>query len=471
VYRIKIQTDRFPIILVGFIGCILQELINVLIKFTKNSNFMKRLAYLICLGIFMTSCITEGPTGPMGPTGTAGINGTNGLDGTNGVNGRDGINGTNGVASCSGCHIGDKILAKQMQYNTSVHALGEDGTSNYAYSKNQAFCAGCHNNEGFNQRIMTGENFIYDSLQHNAPYNPVSVISCYTCHNIHTKYDSTDIALKGMGPITVMQDSSATIPAGKSNVCINCHQSRPFYMKGYLTKAVVDITTPSVSKLKNAVNTDSVDLYSSINPHDGPQGNLWAGVGLSGAYELAGTENYVNHEHSSIANCITCHMGGNPTQTNAGGHSFSTMYYKNATDQAAGIKTLNTNACIVCHNVTGVGKKYNTAAAVITQKAVVQGDVKKLLQQLKVILATKHFLDTGATAGAVGSIKLYNPTTKKFTGLSYTTTPKVKVRVTAVQAKVFYNYQFINNDMSFGIHNPDYAEALLKNSIAEASKW
>jgi hypothetical protein len=62
----------------------------------------------------MISCVKEGPQGPPG---------TNGTNGTNGINGVDGVDGLDGNGTCSSCHFsGTGLLAKQVQYNNSVHA-------------------------------------------------------------------------------------------------------------------------------------------------------------------------------------------------------------------------------------------------------------------------------------------------------------------------------------------------------------
>jgi len=47
--------------------------------------------------------------------------------------------------------------------------------------------------------------------------------------------------------------------------------------------------------------------------------------------------------------------------------------------------------------------------------------------------------------------------------LNYASTDDVKVRV----ARAYWNWRYLYQDHSYGLHNPKYAEALLKNTIAD----
>jgi hypothetical protein len=413
---------------------------------------MKRIIYIIGLALMAASCVKEGPQGPAGPTGTAGIagiigkdgvNGTNGTNGVDGAKGTDGTKGADGTATCSVCHSNDaKLYTAQLQYNNSVHAEGAT-----AGSENRADCSGCHNNEGFVQRIADGK----FSLLPATGYSNVTPISCYTCHNIHTAYDKTDYAFKSVAPVICLADSSATINKGNSNLCINCHQSRAL--------SVVFKTVKTYSKLKDADDTVVVKLTSGrLGPHHGPQGNLLNGTAGSGAYEIAGSMGYANSTHASASNCIQCHMGSSAAGVMAGGHSLNVSYLASAT---ATTKTLNQNACATCHS-TDIAAK--TLAGTPTAKyETSQAAVANLLASLKTILGKKGWLDT--VPANTSTYDLLIGANKK--GLSATNV----LYLTAAQVKVFYNYKFIEEDRSLGMHNPSYAKALLQNSIELAKTW
>ena len=385
--------------------------------------------YVIGLAVLLASCVKEGPQGPAGPTGTAGIAAVNGKDGANGADGKNGTNGTNGTATCSKCHGKDaRLYSAQLQYNESKHATGET----YG-GENKADCSGCHNNEGFNSRMAT------NSFQSSTStgFSNATPVSCYTCHSIHTAFDSTDLKLKGTGPITAIIDSSLTINKGNSNLCINCHQSRVLNVTN-ITKG------QAVAKLKNAVATDTISITSSrFGPHHGPQGNLYAGQGLSGAFEIAGSATYSNGAHGS-ASCIKCHMADSKTGVQAGGHSMNVSYFASST---ATTKTLNTNGCTSCHA---------DATVLTTLIKTSSTELNGLMSQLKTILGQKKWIDTVSVTG-------YN------VNIIATTAKPLKVK--AVQAQVIFNYKFLAEDLSTGMHNPAYAKALLKNSIDIAKTW
>jgi len=99
--------------------------------------------------------------------------------GCGGEEGPTGPAGADGTALCGTCHnVSTTVLAKQVQWQASVHATG--GNSERGGS---ASCAVCHSSEGFSLAIAGGTAIGIDN-----PTQP----NCRTCHNIHTNYDETD---------------------------------------------------------------------------------------------------------------------------------------------------------------------------------------------------------------------------------------------------------------------------------------
>ncbi len=349
---------------------------------------MKKTLFFLAaiLSVAVISC-KKGPAGPAGPAGK------------------------DASTKCVECHnSSSQIYAAQLQYENSVHATGI--TSGYS---NRKGCAECHTNEGFNEVHLTG----LDTIAGASIENPTPV-SCYTCHNVHKNYDSTDMTLKLTGPVK-FKSNGITADLGISNQCVYCHQSRP------LTGMTLTQTS-----------TDSIRLTSSrFGPHHGPQSNLFAGQGKSGAYEIAGATPYENSNHTTMITnaCIVCHMG-KPYGHIGGGHSMKVVYDNEGTE------TLNTTACSSCHtNATSLNNNVKST----------QAEIAGLLGQLRTILSTKNYLDTN-------------------TGLFKASSSK-PLKLSAVQAKVLYNYAFINEDRSAGVHNYNYAKALLQNSLDVAKTW
>ncbi|MFA5297507.1 MAG: hypothetical protein WC389_04790 [Lutibacter sp.] len=148
-------------------------------------------------------------------------------------------------------------------------------------------------------------------------------------------------------------------------------------------------------------------IGSHWGPHHGPQGTMLEGLG--GAL-IAGTAGYpgvgtANHKKGS--SCVTCHMG-TPATAEDGGHTWNP----------------STTACVKCHttvptSVAGLDASRATLLALLQAKGV---------------------------ADANGNI---------IEGGTY----PIKV----VQAA--WNYLYVKEDRSNGIHNPIYTKALIQNSI------
>ena len=388
----------------------------------------KGIIYLIGLAILSTGCVKEGP---LGPQGTAGINGANGTNGTKGVNGTNGKDGADGTATCSQCHNDDmKIVAYQMQYNQSMHAkMGFE----YPGVENNAKCAGCHTNEGFNKRVADGS---FDKLPADGFQN-ATPISCYTCHSIHKTFSSGDFALKSaslLGSLTLLVNPNISLKLGNSNNCISCHQSSAY----------------SIANLPIAAASDSISITSEdFGPHYGTQGNLYAGIGKSGAFELSGSTLYKNTMHQTILTnaCISCHMGNNSMGIKGGGHSLSTKFSDNNTSG----DPWNYKSCLPCHiDATTVSK-------IIADS---RDGVDTLRDQLETILMNKGWIKNESRSG-------YNST--KIVVKASSSKP---LTVSALQAKVIYNYLFLKADHSgAAIHNFPYAKALVSNSLEIAKTW
>ena len=144
---------------------------------------------------------------------------------------------------------------------------------------------------------------------------------------------------------------------------------------------------------------------SHWGPHHGPQSTMLQGLG--GAY-IAGSTAYPGvgaAAHAKGASCVACHMG-DPSEATNGGHTW------NPTE----------NTCLECHTT------------VPTEVSGLADDQAALLAALQ----AKGVFD--ANGGLV------------------TGTYPVKV------AQAAFNYIYVQEDRSNGIHNPAYAKALIENA-------
>lgn len=230
--------------------------------------------------------------------------------------------------------------------------------------------------------------------------------NCYTCHSIHDSYTEDDWTLTNQDPQEFWMNG-VTSDQGTANQCIRCHQGR-------------ELTPyPDLNDLTATVTITS----SRYGPHHGPQGMLFAGTG---GMEL-GT-GYTNSSHTTMLDnsCIDCHMG-EPFGVQAGGHQMGMTYLYH------GVDAVWEGNCVSCHT---------DGATVHTKVEAAQDEIKVLHDSLHVILEGKGFITSS------GSV---------VTG-SYTN----------LEAAIIYNYKYIEEDKSWGIHNYKYSKKLLENSITAA---
>jgi hypothetical protein len=296
--------------------------------------------------VFLTAC--TGPTGPAGETGEAGPGGPHGEAGPAGPAGKSGMSAElpeNGVAipvSClSPCHGFNGVVA---QYQTSVHYTEylvnvSSATPETAWTTTGQPCGNCHAIDGLQQRasgnvgtvdggvvanLSTGELQYLDPAT-NAQASPsytgtatVAEVYCTTCHAVTNANDPHKTGLPwtpGSFPLIVSPDggsvniekspSTSAVTGtnagdfGPGNTCMWCHRSR------------VDVT----NYLSATNNITSVFW----GPHEGPQGDLFTGIG---GYQFSG-KTYNESTHEQKLSCVDCHMGNVADNSNVPDHSFN----------------------------------------------------------------------------------------------------------------------------------------------------
>jgi len=272
-----------------------------------------------------------------------------------------------------------------------------------AVEETSSSCSRCHTAQGF-------VNYASDKPAVSVPYE---VITCAACHEPH---DATNPhQLRTMAAVTLMDNKTTitTNTAGMGILCMNCHMSR-----------------------RDATNYVEVSNGSShYGPHHGPQSDMLAG---------ANAMNYGQDIHSSAHrdvvkdSCVTCHMQevgeGSAAFTHAGGHTWNMKW-----DSGTNVVEL-TEACVECH---GEIEGFDFKRQDYDGDGVVEGvqtEVKGLLARLGYLLPPVN-------------------------------QPKDDIEINSSwnrqQLRAGYNYRFVQEDGSFGVHNLSYAVGLLKASIAD----
>jgi hypothetical protein len=264
-------------------------------------------------------------------------------------------------------------------------------------------CTRCHNQEGFIEFLETGSV--------SAPYDVVSAIGCFTCHDPH---ESGNMTLRTVDPVILA--TGVTFDHGKGNLCVHCHQAR----------ATMTVIT----------DTNFIISNSRFGPHHGPQGDMIQGTNL---YTNFPGYVYTTSTHRDAVRdaCAGCHMGNVLTHDGyaIGGHSF------NMEDEETGANMAG--YCTPCHASATTTLNFAANADYDTDGTVegYQSEVDGLLEDLKALLVGQGLLN--------GTTNLAIPQTY----------------ADGRKAGALWNYITVEEDRSHGVHNYKYIVSALKASI------
>jgi predicted CXXCH cytochrome family protein len=418
-------------------------------------------------------------------------------------------------ATCGfGCHS-SKINAWQNTGHAKVFAFNVDSSTHYSAS-----CVSCHTvgydklatavNGGWDD-VATLIGFtipspqhpgVWDSIKTNFPaLANVSNIQCENCHgpgSLHmgakdkskmvVSYSSEMCGTchgKAFGHVKSYEynNSAHAISKGEptavehmnSTSCAQCHTAQGFAREQIdgLTSAAPyanvqsvgcsachdphDASNPSqlrVASLDDACNKCHKNRISSRGLHHSPQGPMIAGatgtswkigntgVGTWGGFQFPGYQ-YRNSSHSNISGtCVECHMASiagadtllipgvpySQYRGKLGGHTFKVAYDNDTPDDATD-DILNPVGCKECHG---------TVTLEFVEQS--QDKIKALLEQLRLLLPKSSSDSTVPATHTTSSL-------------------------TDVQKAASYNWYFVSYDGSYGVHNYEYASALLRSSI------
>ncbi|KAA3636385.1 MAG: hypothetical protein DWP97_02865 [Calditrichaeota bacterium] len=316
------------------------------------------------------------------------------------------VNDTGNDTDCFTCHSGSDLgLAMEAisdQYGYSIHASNDNTDRNRLGASYYASCEKCHTSEGFIAEV-TG-------VPASGEY--FSSINCFTCH---TPHENGDLSVRVTEAITLADGTAYN--KGQSNLCASCHQSRR-----------------DVNVYVAADTTGTFTIPGHFGPHYGNQGDMLIGAN---AYEYATYTYYSSaHKNVTVDGCIDCHMAAG-RHASYGGHSWNMISEDKGYELTQGCNIPS------CHN-SGISDLDLTAQADFDWDGTVEGiqtEVHGLLDSLQIHLEAAGFVDS--TGHSISGVVIPSQDS----------------------AGALYNFIYVEDDRSFGVHNTDYVVGLLQSSI------
>ena len=340
-----------------------------------------------------------------------------------------------GAGDCSQCHDDLNNHYYSAEWNNSLHAVSARETSPQ--------CVRCHTGPGFvgwaTAGGMSAQNLyptniisaygLSTNILTTPPNTAYEAVTCQACHDPHDASNPHELR---MNYNVALSDGTVVTNAGTGGFCMECHNNR----NGSVTNMLVQYP------LNQATWAGGV----SFGTHDSPQGDMLEGVNAVTYGQVIPSSPHANVVSNT---CVGCHMqtiaSTDPAFTLAGGHT-TKMSYTNSVGNLVKV----TYVCTQCHGaITNfdilepdyVGYGYSQG---------IQTQVQILLNQLSMLLPPKGYQANPANYVADGLVK----------------SPSAQTNWPTKFLQAAYNWQFVSNDGSLGVHNATFAIGLLKASIA-----
>jgi hypothetical protein len=196
-----------------------------------------------------------------------------------------------------------------------------------------------------------------------------------------------------------------------------------------------------------------------------------------GGVEFTGPMAYANAVHTTKASCSDCHQAA--VINKSGGHTFSAAGNFNGCNVAAchGAGTVSTSSAKYWINPRTTMKSLldQLAAKLVENGVEILNRNPDATSNLWAGLTTNNYDGymniydpvNNPTGPATNATMFQNPSTSGFTAAQIATNAALpKITLTNGQMGAIINFQLCLREFSLGIHNKDYTQALLTNSIA-----
>lgn len=234
-------------------------------------------------------------------------------------------------------------------------------------------------------------------------------IVCAACHDPHSAENKHQ--LRTLADVT-LENGEVITEGGTGKFCLNCHKSR-----------------------RDADQYVQGNVSSHYGPHYGIQGDLFHGTNVIEYGKVDGRPS--GHLYALEDSCVSCHMQPTNANDTAGGHTWK-MASDNGTPDDPSDDIDHVAGCIDCHGEIESFDDFTADLNYDGKAEPIQEEVHHLLHALSMYLPP------------VGE-----PEVVRDSSIDYTD----------AQKKALYNYMAVEEDNSFGLHNPKYISAILKASV------
>lgn len=302
---------------------------------------------------------------------------------------------------------------------------GPAGPAGTAAPTGTAACSTCHNDT----TLVKAREVQYANSLHGAGFTfERSGADCAICHT-----SEGFVERLATGSVEIAEDVENPSPVN----CRTCHEIHTTYTAAdwalrvdspvtlELTGDTIDLSKgnlcaschqPRWSYEIPQVGGGDVEITSTrFGPHHGTQSSMLTGIGGFG--EFTGTSVHLAVPDS----CTTCHMA-DAYGKQAGGHTMTMEY------EYHGHEVANVAGCTSCHS--GIEDFDRNG---------VQTEIQAMLDELKVLLVAEGLIEESGS-GIVGTFS-------------------------SEQAGALWNYKTVLEDRSLGVHNSQFAKALLQTGI------
>jgi predicted CXXCH cytochrome family protein len=312
------------------------------------------------------------------------------------------------AGACLQCHDAPAKHRLGSYWAASTHAT----MATSAEEAGRSSCWPCHSGSALPAYLenRTSPNYA------NTPV--VASINCVTCHDPHSTANPNQLRTVYIEKLA----NNYMVPAGlggKGQLCMNCHHAR--------TNA-----TTVIAAMQRVFG-------DRFYPHYSPQADMFLGAN---AVEYGLPITGLGTHQQLQDGCVTCHM----TKRINGSSEHSNH------EMAMEIEGQpNTTACKQCHGNVADFDDVKAASDYDGDGTVegFQSEITGLLDQLRDLLPKDSFGE---------------PVTMKVDSLKVKNDPNWPKNLSAI-----WNYYFVKNDFSLGIHNPKYAVAILRASLGTLS--